>query len=185
MLKKVFVVVSILLTAFILVACDGVSINYGELIDEEVFNIPSEVSSNITLPTEVTVEGITFEVSWSSDKPEYLTSNGVVNRPSFETGDVTVLLTATVSYLDFSEDVTISLTVVKLAQESYTVTFESSGGSTVPNQTVLKNGLIVKPTDPTKADHTFDGWYKEASFTTLWNFDLDKVTNNTTLYAKF
>lgn len=185
MLKKVFVVVSILLTAFILIACDGVSINYGELIDEEVFNIPSEVSSNITLPTEITVEGITFEVSWSSDKPEYLTSNGVVNRPSFETGDVTVLLTATVSYLDFSEDVTISLTVVKLAQESYIVTFESSGGSTVPNQTVLKNGLIVKPTDPTKADHTFDGWYKESSFTTTWNFTLDKVTTNVTLYAKF
>ena len=68
---------------------------------------------------------------------------------------------------------------------TYTVTFDSQGGSAVSSQTIQENGVVTKPADPTYTGHTFKGWYKEASCTTPWNFDTDTVTENTTLYAKW
>jgi uncharacterized repeat protein (TIGR02543 family) len=33
--------------------------------------------------------------------------------------------------------------------------------------------------------HTFDNWYKDPEFTSLWNFETDIVTEDTVLYAKW
>lgn len=68
---------------------------------------------------------------------------------------------------------------------SYTVTFESNGGSAVAQASVESGGKVVKPTDPTKADHTFQGWYKESTFVTAWDFVTDTVSQNISLYAKW
>ena len=46
----------------------------------------------------------------------------------------------------------------------FTVTFESNGGSAVAAVTVDKDGKVEKPTDPTKEDCIFDGWFKDATF---------------------
>ncbi|MBM6968130.1 InlB B-repeat-containing protein [Pseudoramibacter alactolyticus] len=42
---------------------------------------------------------------------------------------------------------------------TYTVKFDSRGGTPVPDQTVEHGKKAVKPADPTKEDHVFDGWY--------------------------
>ncbi len=65
------------------------------------------------------------------------------------------------------------------------VTFNSNGGSAVASATVVKDTVVTKPEDPTKADHLFAGWFKDAALTTPWNFTTDKVTANTTIYAKW
>jgi uncharacterized repeat protein (TIGR02543 family) len=70
-------------------------------------------------------------------------------------------------------------------QTSYTVTFNVDGGSAIASQSVASGGKVTQPADPTKTGYTFAGWYKEAAKTTLWNFDTDVVTANTTLYAKW
>ena len=54
---------------------------------------------------------------------------------------------------------------------------------------VLKTGLsyidgTAFPYTPEKEGYVLDGWYKEADFTAPWNFDSDKVTGDTTLYAQ-
>lgn len=67
----------------------------------------------------------------------------------------------------------------------YTVTFESNGGSFIDNIIVNKSDFINKPIDPTLNDHIFLGWYQNSDLTKLWNFDTDKVTKNTKLYAKW
>lgn len=67
----------------------------------------------------------------------------------------------------------------------YDVTFSVDGGSAVTAQRVASGGKVTKPADPTKADNTFVDWYKEAAFTTVWNFTSDTVSANTTLYAKW
>lgn len=67
----------------------------------------------------------------------------------------------------------------------YRVTFESNGGQTVNAIEVTKDGLIPKPTDPTRDGYTFGGWYKESGLTNPWVFATDKVVANTTLYAKW
>ncbi|WP_342471880.1 leucine-rich repeat protein [Metasolibacillus sp. FSL H7-0170] len=69
--------------------------------------------------------------------------------------------------------------------ELYTVTFNTNGGSAVISKTVSQNDVITAPAAPTKANHTFAGWYKEPTFQTAWNFATDKVTANITLYAKW
>ncbi len=82
-------------------------------------------------------------------------------------------------------DGSIVYTTGAVAADTYTVTFDAQGGSTVASQDVAKNGKVTKPTDPTRTGHTFGGWYKEAACTTAWNFDTDTVTGNITLYAKW
>ena len=69
--------------------------------------------------------------------------------------------------------------------KKYTVTYNTNGGSAVAPVTVSENSKLIAPTAPTKAGYTFLGWYKDAAFTNSWNFDVDTVTGNTTLYAKW
>jgi uncharacterized repeat protein (TIGR02543 family) len=71
------------------------------------------------------------------------------------------------------------------AANTYTVTFDSQGGSAVSPQDVAYGGLLTKPAAPTRTGYTFGGWYKESSCTNLWNFGSDTVTGTTTLYAKW
>ncbi|WP_141505113.1 InlB B-repeat-containing protein [Paenibacillus luteus] len=69
---------------------------------------------------------------------------------------------------------------------TYTVTYDTQGGSAVAAATGVSAGAkIAKPTDPTRVGHTFEGWYGEASYTTLWSFGTDTVSGNMTLYAKW
>ena len=69
---------------------------------------------------------------------------------------------------------------------TYTVTFNSLGGSSVaPRMNVNPGAKITKPADPTRNGYTFDGWYREAAFTNAWNFETDIVIGNIWLYAKW
>jgi uncharacterized repeat protein (TIGR02543 family) len=68
---------------------------------------------------------------------------------------------------------------------TYTVTFDSRGGSAVASRTAQADAVITVPANPTRSGYTFGGWYKEAACTNAWNFSSDKVTANTTLYAKW
>lgn len=44
---------------------------------------------------------------------------------------------------------------------------------------------VEAPLPPNREGYTFAGWYKEASLTNEWNFERDKVTKDTILYAKW
>lgn len=70
-------------------------------------------------------------------------------------------------------------------KKSYTVTFDSEGGSAVEDALIKYEEKITKPSDPTKAGYTFAGWYKETACENVWDFDNDVVTDETTLYAKW
>ena len=67
--------------------------------------------------------------------------------------------------------------------ESFTVTFDSQGGSNVASQTVKRGEKVEQPSDPTRSGYSFQGWYEEAECKNAWNFSTDTVTRNTTLYA--
>ena len=69
---------------------------------------------------------------------------------------------------------------------TYTVTFDSMGGSSVPAQTVEEGELVLEPlTMPTKTSHSFGGWYKESECINEWDFAVDTVTQDITLYARW
>ena len=72
---------------------------------------------------------------------------------------------------------------------TFTVTFDTDGGSEVAAQTVNENGKATKPADPTKdvvngISVPFLGWYSDSAKTTPFNFDA-AITATTTIYAKW
>lgn len=71
------------------------------------------------------------------------------------------------------------------APTTFTVTFNSDGGSAVASQTVADGGLVTEPDAPTKDGYTFDAWYADAEHTDAWVFATDTITADTTLYANW
>lgn len=91
----------------------------------------------------------------------------------------------TISF-DFGTDVITEDTTLyaKWTINEYTVSFDTDGGSLVDDQTVKYLEKASKPaTNPTKAGHTFLGWFK-ADLTTVFDFDT-QITTDTTIYAKW
>lgn len=67
----------------------------------------------------------------------------------------------------------------------YIIKFDSNGGTAVPAQTFLKDGLTATtPTAPTKLGYTFSGWYTDDDLTYAYSFS-SVVNKNLTLYAKY
>ena len=71
--------------------------------------------------------------------------------------------------------------------DALNVLFDSKGGDPASvTKTVNYNSLTSAPSPgPTKTGYTLAGWYKEPACTNVWNFAVDLVTANTTLYAKW
>ena len=65
---------------------------------------------------------------------------------------------------------------------TYTVTFDSDGGSYVERQIIQENGLITEPANPIREGFTFLGWIKDAEGK-FWNFLSDAVIGDMTLTA--
>lgn len=88
---------------------------------------------------------------------------------------------------DFDTEVNSDFTLYAKWNESYTVTFNSNGGSNVTEQPIAKEGdnkKAKKPADPVKKGFIFEGWFTDAELTQEFDFDTD-VTGNITLYAKW
>jgi uncharacterized repeat protein (TIGR02543 family) len=71
------------------------------------------------------------------------------------------------------------------AEPTYTVTFESNGGTAVGAQTVVEGGLVTEPPEPTRSGYIFGGWYADAGLTTPWDFATNTVNADITLYARW
>ena len=66
--------------------------------------------------------------------------------------------------------------------KSYTVTFNSNGGSEINSVLVEENNLVSKPDDPIKDGYSFDGWFLGE---TEWNFEENHVNKDITLTANW
>ena len=67
----------------------------------------------------------------------------------------------------------------------HTVTFNSNGGSDVPEQ-IRANAPATEPSEPSKNGYDFGGWYTNAECTTEYTFtEGEKVTQDMMLYAKW
>lgn len=65
----------------------------------------------------------------------------------------------------------------------HTVTFNSNGGSDVPEQ-IRANAAATKPADPTRSGYVFAGWYTDEACTAAYDF-AKPVMDSVTLYAKW
>ena len=68
---------------------------------------------------------------------------------------------------------------------TYTVTFNSNGGSKIASKNVNAGEKVSEPTPaPTKKGFTFDGWYEDSTFSKNFDFNTP-ITHSMTLYAKW
>lgn len=86
-----------------------------------------------------------------------------------------------------SDTVTSDITLyAKWALNTYTVRFDSQGGSAVnPITDVPFGSTITAPESPTFDGFRFKGWFTDPNCITAWNFGSDVVTGDMTLYAKW
>ncbi|MDV0445929.1 hypothetical protein MmiAt1_15330 [Methanimicrococcus sp. At1] len=69
---------------------------------------------------------------------------------------------------------------------TYTVTFNTAGGTSISPVTGISDGQAISaPADPIRGTDKFEGWYKEPSYTNVWDFAAETVTQDITLYAKW
>lgn len=68
----------------------------------------------------------------------------------------------------------------------YTVMFDSNGGGEVDPQYVLEGNKATAPAQPGKEGFDFKGWFEDdETFADQWDFAVDVVTADLTLYAKW
>lgn len=73
----------------------------------------------------------------------------------------------------------------KYAWTPVTVVFDAEESeSSIASQTLSYNGLVKKPSDPSRKGYTFDGWYTDKECRDAYDFTVP-VTESMTLYAKW
>ncbi len=176
LLKLLIVAMFAVVLTAALVACNGTTIQKVDFtitfdVDgANYFEIKTQGSEVLKMPDNPTKENYIFD-GWFWDKDEWqrpFTASSLANEPL--TDNLTV-------YAKWTE--------VELTQKIFTVSFNSMGGTAVDPVKVQYGKLLTAPERPTKLGYALVGWYKEADFSTKWDFNLDKVTEDLTLYAKW
>ncbi|MBO5224448.1 MAG: InlB B-repeat-containing protein [Clostridia bacterium] len=86
---------------------------------------------------------------------------------------------------DFNTKLTYDTEIyVKYDIKSFTVKFNTNGGTVVADQKIEYNSKATEPT-VTKTGSSLEGWYFDSDFTKFFNFSVDVITDNITLYAKW
>lgn len=94
---------------------------------------------------------------------------------SVKRSNLTILVISSILFV-------LSIALFALNSNNKVVTFETDGGSTVDSLIVTKWSKIDKPSDPTKENYEFVGWYYND---VLWDFENDRVTSSVVLVAKW
>ncbi len=69
--------------------------------------------------------------------------------------------------------------------KEYKVSFDVSEGTAVAEQTIKSGKKAEKPDDPTKVGHTFNGWFKNASYSEEFDFEEEIIKADSIVYAKW
>jgi len=81
-----------------------------------------------------------------------------------------------------TENITLYARWVEIEVTTFTVTFNSQGGSAIASQTVVDGERATRPADPTFDGHNFVNWYTAATGGEIFDFDTP-ITANITLYT--
>lgn len=134
-------------------------------LGEEKFDFTTPISKNITLKAKWTEKGkinVTFMADDKVHKVTPVKENTKVTKPNNPTkkGYRFVEWQLNGTAFDFNTKITEEITLTALFEEakSYTVSFNSDGGSKVSSQEVEAGSKAKKPTAPTKEGYVFREW---------------------------
>ena len=169
MQRKIIITISILILAVILLTACTTPTTFKVTfdVDGQVYTTQEvKKGGNATLPQVPVKTGYIFD-NWYLDKD-------VWTQP-FK-GDTPVINDITV-YAHWIKN-------VSPIQNTYTITFDSQGGSAISGLRIKEGQAFSMPADPTLADYKFAGWFLDTAYTTPFTTDY-KVTKNITVYAKW
>jgi len=121
------------------------------------------------------VKSQSVEEGKKATKPVNPTKNGYVFKEWTLNGKAYNFNTAV------NKNITLVATWEKKVLSTFTVTFNSNGGSSVAKQSVLEGNKVKKPANPTRSGYTFKGWYLNGK---AYNFNT-AVSKNITLTAQW
>ena len=156
----------------------------GEGANEAKFDADDRVSHNMTLKAKwgIKTSTVTF-----LDYYEDVISTETVNWGEAATAPVPPTVTG-YYFLRWDkayDNITANTTVKALyAPVTYTVSFNTDGGSEVAAQEVYVGQSPMKPANPYKSGHYFIGWYTDEACTKAYNFN-KAFEGDTTVYALF
>ncbi|MFV0393846.1 MAG: InlB B-repeat-containing protein [Coprobacillaceae bacterium] len=183
--------------------------NWNTSIDGNGTNYNASSSIDITMNTNTTLYGkwqkapslsVTYDANGGTGTPPIDSNLYGINNPVTVLGQGSVIndgykfigwnTDADGNGTTYQENDTFPITTNTVLyakwEELYTVTYDSQGGTSVPDVSDLSAGdYLDKPADPTKENSIFKGWYLEQECINEWNFDTDTITGNQTLYAKW
>ena len=119
------------------------------------------------------------------DKVQYSLDGGTTWTDSLPTGTDAGDYTVSVRYLGDKnhEDFSIASIPVTI-RATWTVKYEMGGAEAIDDQKVVDGEKPVKPADPAWDGYSFDGWYADGDFKTVFDFSA-AITADTTVYAKW
>ena len=130
-----------------------------------------------TVGDSLDVSGMEIKVDYSDGSSKTIpVTTAMVS--GFDSSAAAASQTLTITYEGKTTTYNVSISAV--APTTYTVTFNTNGGSAVASQTVAGGSKAVKPDiDPTKEGFAFDGWYDG---NTAFDFNTE-INENLTLTA--
>ncbi|MCL2806176.1 MAG: InlB B-repeat-containing protein [Treponema sp.] len=163
---------------------------FGVMIFLIAFSLFSSCDTSSTQPYK-----ISFEANGGTPAPDYVLvwRGGKIEipEPMIKTGygfGGWFKEAALVNEWDFATDtVTGNITLfAKWDINYYTANFNADDGDPAPNhQNIAHGSKVVPPPEMIRTGYTFDGWYKEETFTNKWDFSIDTIAENITLFAKW
>lgn len=146
----------------------SVNLDLGDLVTYTVQDFKQEVDGSYTMTSQQVLEGLSgTTVTAPEDGYDGFTMNtDQSNLSGTVAEDNSLVLTR---YFD---------------RETYSITFDTNGGSALPDLEALYGASIEAPSAPTRYGKVFDGWYADANLTEQYIFDTMPL-NGTTVYAKW
>ena len=170
---------------------EGYTFDYWTDEDGFEYDFDTPVTSNLTLYASYTRKSytVTFDTNGGSSVNSCLVYHGnkvqEPNNPPEKEGYTFDYWTDEDGFeYDFNMSVTSNLTLyASYTRKSYTVTFDTNGGSSVNSCLVYHGNKVQEPNNPPeKEGYTFDYWIDEDGF----EYDFDTpVTSDIVIYAKF
>ena len=171
MKKAIIAVILLIALCAVLVSCKGVNIGINFYVDGEFYEgIKTKGEEEISMPEDPVKEGYVFQ-GWYWDEGTWtqpFTAASFLNQSISEAFKV-------YAYFISEEE----LASTKL------ISFETMGAGAVNPVRIKVGELISEPQGLSRPGYYLVGWYREADFTTKWNFATDRVSSDMTLYAKW
>lgn len=137
----------------------------GWYLDDEIYDFNNPITSNMTLNAKWSEKGkltVLFNVDGKEYKTKSVKENDKVSKPASPTKKDYVFLEWQLNgkTYNFNDPVTSDITLEALFREAvtYTVKFDSNGGSKVNDIIITEGKKVVKPANPTKKGYVFLEW---------------------------